>query len=178
MAEAAASGRPLATTSGNKTLHGAAPINPIIPRTSTVLVKLPARPAAIKPGAGLRSRTRPCFHGCQTSHATGPMNRRGRTAINGLVNSTSVGPSGAMAACNMLNPPKIRPMARPTTGPSRTAPMMTGTCIIVSEAPANQGMKPQCVQPKRAAIAPNTPVMVILRMLSFDMRHLFLLNDG
>ena len=48
---------------------------------------------------------------------------------------------GATAAWIMLNRPKIRPMASPTTGPSRTAPMMTGMCIMVNESATKPGDK-------------------------------------
>ncbi len=123
-----------------------------------MFVRLPAIPAPIRPAAGQRCNAR------HTSHATGPIKSRGNTASAGLVNHTSVGPEGAIAACNMLNKPKIRPTAAPTTGPSNTAPMMTGTCMIVSEAPLNQGMKPQCVQPRKAAIAPRTPAITTFRV--------------
>ncbi|MPM84406.1 hypothetical protein SDC9_131477 [bioreactor metagenome] len=63
--------------------------------------------------------------------------------MSGLVKTTSPGLEGAIAACSKLNKPKMSPMPAPTRGPSKIAPMMTGTCMIVREMPANQGMKPQ-----------------------------------
>jgi hypothetical protein len=39
--------------------------------------------------------------------------------------------------------------------------MITGTCMMVREAPATQGMKPSLVIPRIQAIAPRIPVMTI-----------------
>ena len=39
---------------------------------------------------------------------------------------------GSVNALNRLVNPNIKPTAAPTTGPSITAPIITGTCIIVA----------------------------------------------
>ncbi len=47
--------------------------------------------------------------------------------------------------------------------------MMTGMCMIVSEAPLNQGKKPQRVSPKNIEMAPRMPATTILRVRSCGM---------
>jgi len=93
------------------------------------------------------------------------MNKRDNTDNKGLVNHTSAGPLGATAASTMLNMSKISPTAMPETGPTMTAAMTAGTCMMVSDTPLNQGMKPQCVHPKTTAIAPINPVITKSRIL-------------
>jgi hypothetical protein len=82
----------------------------------------------------------------------------------GLVNHTSVGPEGATPAMIMLKTPKIKPTTRPETGPTITAAMITGTCIMVNDTPPNQGMNPQCVQPNNKVMAAIRAVITRLRV--------------
>jgi len=47
--------------------------------------------------------------------------------------------------------------------------MMTGTCMIVRDAPVIHGMNPNRVMPRKMDIALRTPVMTIFRVLSCTM---------
>jgi hypothetical protein len=68
-----------------------------------------------------------------------------------------------MADWSRLKRPNRRPIKPPTTGPSKIAPIITGTCIMVTEAPENQGIKPRWVNPRTMATAERTPATAILR---------------
>ena len=76
-----------------------------------------------------------------------------------------IGTVGSMRA----KMPKKKPMAAPTTGPSRMAPMMTGTCMMVAlPAAVGTGMNPMRVSsssPQTAARTPATTMRLTVRSM-------------
>ena len=56
-------------------------------------------------------------------------------------------------------------MTKPTTGPSSTAPMMTGTCRIVALR-GPMGMMPSGVRPSTMVTAESMPATTSLRVFS------------
>ena len=131
-------------------------VRPSMPSTSTVLVNPPTAPA--KPAAMTDALPRNSLYAPQ---AATPMSRRGRIDTRGLVNSGSSGPTGATAAFTRLVTPKTRPTAVPATGPSSTAAMMTGMCMMVSDVPPNQGRKPSGVSAMTTETAPRAPAVTM-----------------
>jgi hypothetical protein len=90
-----------------------------------------------------------------------PINNLGNIATRGSLNMGRV-------ALKKLIRPKINPISRPTSGPSRTPPRIAGTCKMVAW-PKGVGtaIKPSGVTPNKMAMAPSIPETTILRVVSF-----------